>query len=565
MTSRSSLVFSLFVISLAILADANCQEAVQTIIGGEPLHIKGVTPVTQRNHVFVPVRAMAEALGAELGYDRVSGTLTVSSASGSGIMKVGDRAARIRGRRFQFPIAPYLYGGRVYAPIIFFNEMFDMALLWDPYFQVFKWQAIVPTRPGYERPPTIIYGPGRAPAPAPEEVEAAPPPEAARTAPAMASVSGDVVRVIPSDTAPKIVVRVGEKNVTYVVSGDAAILRGALGERGFEVPLGEVRPGDHVVLQFNANGAVNILRAHYKLVSGTVQSVAKGTILFETGDTTSVSSKTVVILPDNTIGGVQDIKAGDMITARAGPSTNTAYLLKIVSSAPATQVPEEEQEDQIHLNTFGPLRESDVLLIRFKAQPGGRAVFTIPGVRANAPMTEVEPGTYEGQYVVRPGDVLMGQPLKVTFITAGGETYTRASGRPLVIQTVGSYLPRITSPHQGQMIDSPVVVQGIAKPKSLIRVTVEYTADFGGVLPLDGTAAVEEVRANAEGSWQTSPLPANVPFFEDRVRLPQYFGTFEDIFKFEKEPPTVFTVTATSLGARGEEGASYSIQVSKQR
>ena len=553
MTHRSYLVCSIAILLVAPILPASASDkAVQIFLGDEPVDLLEATPAILSNDVFVPIRPFAEALGASVDWDGTSRTLTVSGPTGIGVLSIGSRAAEIKGTKVYFPQAPYLYGGQFYGPILFFNEMFDQAWYWDPVMKDFKWIPIFPRYRGVGYPPKIIYGPGRR-TPARQTV----------TVPATRIVIGEAARPLPSRTSPKITVRTAGKIITYPVARDAIILRGRIGGAATEVPLGNIRPGDAVTLRFNEAGTITSIKGRYKVVSGTVQSVAESTVLLETGQTLKATAGTEVILPDNIRGKLGDIRTGDAIAASISPITDEACVLKVLAGADK-ELPEEGEEDQISLNTTGPLRAGDALIVRFKAHVGGQARFTIPGVKADIAMTEIEPGVYQGEYTIQPGDILLRQPVSVNFIAATGESYSRLSRRPVTIETVPGYLPRIISPRQGQPIESPIVVQGLAEPGSLVRIIIEYRRNLQRLLPIEGVTAVEEVRANRDGLWETPPLAATAPFAEKYEDVPAEFEVFSDIFGFEKEPPIIYTITAISIGANGEERAAYRIEVTKK-
>ena len=559
MTRRCFPAVFIIVLLTMISAAIRGEEAIQVLVGDKPVDLQENVPAVLSEEVCVPIRQFAEALGAGVSWDGPSGTLTVSGPSGAGVLRLGSRIATIRGARVSFPYPPYLHQGRFYAPILFFNEMFDQAWYWDPLNKEFKWIPIFPRwRGGLTRPPMIIYGPA-AGAPKPEE---APP------VPATKTLVGEAVRVLPSRTNPRIAVRVAGKTITYRVARDAIILRGRIGGQAVEAPLGDIRPGDRVILRFDEGSTVISIRAQHKLSSGKVKAVAAGTILLETGETLKVGPQTEIVLPGNVSGGIEDIQAGDSVAASVSPITGSAYVIRVLAQEREGEPPPAEgEDDQIKLNTAGPLRAGDMLTVLFKAAPGGQAWFTVPGARANIPMTETEPGLYRGDYTIRQGDIVIRQPISITFAAPTGETYTRLSRRLVTAQTIAGYLPRITYPRQGQEIDPPqrtVVVQGVTTPGSLVRVTIEFRRDIQRILPYEGIAAIEEVKADKDGHWQTSPMSIAVPFAEKEPSLPADFGVFTDIFKYPEEPPTIYTITAASIGPGGRVQATYSVEVTRK-
>lgn len=263
---------------------------------------------------------------------------------------VGEPIVSIDGTRVYYPYipprhyAPYPYYGQYSyydhagPPILFFNDMVDMALIWDRFRHRFKWEPIVPPRP-YVIPPTSRTDRGTEY----EEAEAEVTTERVRAA---TTLVGEVVRIVRSRTNPKIVVQANDKESAYPVAQDAIILRAAVNERAAEALLDEVHVGDRVTLRFNEEGIVDTIRAQYKIISGKVQAIAKRTILLETGEAFKVAPQADVLLPGNVKGKLEDIKVGSIVRAQASPISGNAYVVEIMSRDADEEPPAKEEKDQ---------------------------------------------------------------------------------------------------------------------------------------------------------------------------------------------------------------------------
>ena len=551
---RVSLIVSGLVVLIPIAAV--CGSKMQIHVNKRPVNMAKMQSVILSNEVFVPARQLAESVGAAVTYDPTTRTITVQSSKGTGVIRLGSHTGRIKGAKVFFPDAPYLSGGQFYAPMLFFSEMFDQAWYWDPFYQQFRWIPIFPRWRGY-RPPMIIPGPGgssqgRRPAPRPQ-----PQPQAS---------TSSLVRPLPSGTNPKIVVQVGAKAATYPVSKEAVILRGKIGAQASEVPLSSIRPGDKLTIQRDFEGKITLIRATYKQVAGRITSITGTAITLDTGDVLKLGAQTRVYLPDNSTGTAADLAVGDAVTASTNPDTGIALVIQVQPRFTATTPDTDNDQNPIAVNSWGPLNVGDVLTIRFRANAGGEAWFTIPGVYANTKMEETAPGVYEAYYVIQPGDTALRQPIKVTFKAADGSVVTVLSRRPIVIRSLVDTRPRITGPRQGQQITSPVVVEGTAQPGSLIRVVIEFRRNAQGFFPLQGVTAVQDVRVDADGHWHTPPLAAVAPYSDSDNLPPLDLGVFTDIYTWrDRERPTVWTITAVSVGPNGEEKAAYTIDVTKSQ
>jgi hypothetical protein len=547
-----SLVLSALVVLIPI--PAFCGSKMQIHLNKRPVDMAKLQSVILADEVFVPARQFAESTGATVNYNPTTRTLTVQSSKGTGTLRLGSHTGRIKGTRVFFPTAPYFSGGQFYAPMLFFSEMFDQAWYWDPFYQQFRWVPIFPRWGGY-RPPMIIPGPGGSShGSQPSQPQPQPP------------VSGSsLVRPLPSGTSPKIVVQVGAKSMTYPVSKEAVILRGKTGAQASEVPLSSIRPGDKLTIQRDSQGKITVIRATYKQVAGRITAITGNAVTLDTGDVLKLCSQTSIYLPDNSTGTLADLMVGDAITASMNPDTGLACVIQVQPRFTASSPDTGGDQNPIAVNSWGPLNVGDVLKIRFRANAGGQAWFTIPGVLANAKMTETAPGVYEAVYVIQPGDTALRQPIKVTFKAPDGSFVTAQSRRPIVIRTLVDTRPKITSPHQGQQITSPVVVEGSAQPGCLIRVVIEFRRNAQGFFPLQGVTAVQDVQVDANGHWRTPPLAAVAPYSDSDDLPPLDLGVFTDIYTWQnRERPTVWTISAVSVGPNGEEKAVYSIDVTKQ-
>jgi hypothetical protein len=157
------------------------------------------------------------------------------------------------------------------------------------------------------------------------------------------------------------------------------------------------------------------------------------------------------------------------------------------------------------------LTVGDVVTVKVKGQPGGRATLSISGVAPSLPMTESSPGSYVGRYTVRRGDQQLRAEVAATLVMPDGERQTLTDSAPLRIATRELKAPTITSPGPDDPINSPVVVTGRGEPGAKVIVEVTYAARAFGVLPISGTAATQEVAVGADGTFKTEPMTLRLP------------------------------------------------------
>lgn len=74
--------------------------------------VSDVPPVTTAKGAYVPLRVVAESLGAETNYDAKTGTIVLTRANNTLRLRVGDRLASLNGNRMTLKNAPFAVRGR---------------------------------------------------------------------------------------------------------------------------------------------------------------------------------------------------------------------------------------------------------------------------------------------------------------------------------------------------------------------------------------------------------------------------------------------------------------------
>jgi hypothetical protein len=89
------------------------------------------SPFMWQGRTMVPVRVIAEGLGATVNYDAVTKAVTVILGSDTIVMKVDDKNATINGRSVLLDAPPLNRSGRVFIPVRFVSEAFKAEVAWD--------------------------------------------------------------------------------------------------------------------------------------------------------------------------------------------------------------------------------------------------------------------------------------------------------------------------------------------------------------------------------------------------------------------------------------------------
>ena len=100
------------VIALAVSAGLAFSRPVEVHVDGQKL-VTDVPPVTQNQEVFVPLRAVAEALGAETRFEPKESTIEIVRGSQTLEFGVGSTKATLDGAPMTLRHAPFRVRGRV--------------------------------------------------------------------------------------------------------------------------------------------------------------------------------------------------------------------------------------------------------------------------------------------------------------------------------------------------------------------------------------------------------------------------------------------------------------------
>ena len=93
--------------------------------------LSDVPPVTTARGVFVPLRPVSDALGAETHYERKSGDVVVTRGGRSVYLHVGSKRAKIDGVAVELKHAPFRVRGRVMVSLPAVQQAFGVRVKFD--------------------------------------------------------------------------------------------------------------------------------------------------------------------------------------------------------------------------------------------------------------------------------------------------------------------------------------------------------------------------------------------------------------------------------------------------
>lgn len=110
-------------------------DGISVQIDGKPLAFTDAAPEITSDRTFLPFRAVLEAIGAEVGYDAETSTVSARRDGVDLAMVLGQNTASVtedgQTRTVEMDVTPYVKNGRTYVPVRFVAEAFGCNVGWD--------------------------------------------------------------------------------------------------------------------------------------------------------------------------------------------------------------------------------------------------------------------------------------------------------------------------------------------------------------------------------------------------------------------------------------------------
>jgi hypothetical protein len=193
-------------------------------VNGRPVAFGAVAPQRIGGRVLIPLRAVVEALGAEVKWNAATQTVSGLKGEREFSLAIGSRNASVNGMSVSLDVPAQMFSGTTMVPLRFVAEALGAEVEWNAATQ------------------QVVIGGGGGEAPEP--------PVAAAD-----RVRGEVVSVQTGANA-SITLRANGVRQTFRITRNTIVLRGPEGRKGTTVDLDEVQPGDTVQLRVNADRGV---------------------------------------------------------------------------------------------------------------------------------------------------------------------------------------------------------------------------------------------------------------------------------------------------------------------
>ncbi|MGN7470952.1 N-acetylmuramoyl-L-alanine amidase [Brevibacillus sp. SAFN-007a] len=114
----------------AAAASRATEEAVNLMIGGQAV-TPDVPPVIKDGRTLVPVRVIAESLGADVAWDEGKRTAVITRGTTQLSLRLDSRTAQVNGKQVKLDTPPVILQQRMLLPLRFVGESLGITVGWD--------------------------------------------------------------------------------------------------------------------------------------------------------------------------------------------------------------------------------------------------------------------------------------------------------------------------------------------------------------------------------------------------------------------------------------------------
>jgi hypothetical protein len=125
---RFALAVTLLVAFACTLAQPVAAQQVTVIVGGQPLYLNP-GPIERAGRVFVPLRGIFERLGASVVYQ--AGTINATKGRTTVSLQIGSTQATVDGQPQYLDVAPFIVGATTYVPLRFVAQSLGANVNYD--------------------------------------------------------------------------------------------------------------------------------------------------------------------------------------------------------------------------------------------------------------------------------------------------------------------------------------------------------------------------------------------------------------------------------------------------
>lgn len=106
------------------------EDGVQIFLDGRYIR-PDIPAVITQGRTMIPIRAVAEALGADVGWEEATRQVTLTRAGTTIVMTIDSTTAMVNNVPTEMDVAPYISGGRTLLPVRYVAEFFGQKVEWE--------------------------------------------------------------------------------------------------------------------------------------------------------------------------------------------------------------------------------------------------------------------------------------------------------------------------------------------------------------------------------------------------------------------------------------------------
>jgi hypothetical protein len=487
---------------LSLAGPTHAQTPITVTVDGKPVNFGGAAPAQVGGRTLVPLRAIFEALGAQVEFN--SGVIRAKRGDTNLQLILGSPQASVNGVARALEVPPQSVFGRTLVPLRFVGEAFGAGVAFNA-----DTSTISITSPsgggsaGNPDAPYTVPGAGQTVSGTLVKIDV--------TAPATVTVSeGGALKTYA--LAPNVLAL---RQISLATSASATPVR----QNARQIAVSSLASGDPVRLNLDSNGRVAQVTTSATVIAARVQFAGGNQIVLDDERDTTITIGPSIRFIDaagRPAATVANLAPGQSIGLFLSRENRTIYQVSAYGPdfTPSTITPgggagnpdplpgsglPQTGGPQIQLvthNAHTPLKAGTSLEVEVRATRGLRASFSLGTKIQNLPMTEsaTQPGVYNGTYQVRPGDDILESRVSARVVAGSGVEDFAQSADTATIDTIA---PRLvgTFPANGAQI-------AVAQPNIAI-----FADDLGGSGL--GTATVDLV-TGPTGRPVTTRIPATV-------------------------------------------------------
>jgi hypothetical protein len=445
------------VIAVAVPASAQ----IQVEVNARPVQFGAVQPARVNGRVLIPLRAVVESLGAEVKWEPATQTVRGKKGDREFSLQINSREAMLNGRPVTLDAPAQMISGTTMVPLRFVAEALGAEVEWNAARQLVVINAAADPAPvaggriqgellavrgdeltlrvGNVRQTYLLRGPEGSPARTValrdlragdqltlrvqaeqglvEVVEARYP---ATDVPGAEALAGEVVEVRDRAGRRTITIQSGDRRETVELPERAPIYRTVGQAPAAQVGLDELRVGDRVKIARNAGGVVTRVDASVEVrpanrgeVTGELVSARRNRIVIRNGNDRAsfdVDDRTVILRSRGNERAARatlaDLEPGDQVTVQLDEKGLLARRVEARSVEVAQAVPAADLRVRSFTHDAGELlRAGDEIHFTLVGPPKAVATFDAGAVAQDVTLTEdpKQPGRYTGTLVVPRG------------------------------------------------------------------------------------------------------------------------------------------------------------------